>query len=186
MSGPFTPLTDADWPEAIADMRTGFAGQLNVYRLMAHHPDLLRAFAPLRGHIVQQSALGPERAEVVILRLAHRLGSSYEWNQHVVRGLKAGLSSARIAALAGPVADMAAEDALLANAVDALFDRGALDGDQMATLEARVTRAGVLDLMATAGMYLTLGFILKSTDAPLDADVSAELLRLAPHLRRST
>lgn len=40
-----SPLTDADWPHEIDDLRDGFAGALNVYRLMAHHPALLRAWA---------------------------------------------------------------------------------------------------------------------------------------------
>jgi alkylhydroperoxidase family enzyme len=60
-------------------MRTGFAGALNVYRTMAHHPELLQARAPLRQHVVKDSALGAERSELVILRAAHRTGSPYEW-----------------------------------------------------------------------------------------------------------
>lgn len=74
-ASPCPPIPDADWPEEIADLRDGFAGALNVYRTMAHHPDLLRAWAPLRQHIVRDTALGLERSEVVILRAACRLGS---------------------------------------------------------------------------------------------------------------
>lgn len=179
----FAPFTDAEWPGEIADLRDGFAGQLNVYRLMAHHPKLLRAWVNLRTHIVQHSALGPERAEVVILRLAYRLGSRYEWDQHVTRGLTVGLDARRICSLRGPLADMMAEDALLAGAVDALKDDAQLAPDQMAALEALVGREGVIDLMATAGMYLTLGFLLKSTDAPLDADIAAKIASLPDCLR---
>lgn len=184
MTDSYAPIADAAWPDRIADMRTGFAGQLNVYRVMAHHPDLLRAWAGLRSHIVQNTALGPVRAEVVILRLGHRLGSSYEWNQHVVRALRVGFTTDRIATLQGALTAMSDEDALLAGATDALFDDGQLAPAQLAALDALVGRAGVLDLMATAGMYLTLGFILKSTGTPLDSDVAADLDRLAPELRR--
>ncbi len=76
---PCPPLGDDQWPEPIEDLRSGFAGQLNVYRTMAHNPALLRAWAPLRQHLVKDSALGPQRSEVVILRTGHRLGSHYEW-----------------------------------------------------------------------------------------------------------
>ena len=72
------PIDDADWPEAIAGMKGGFAGALNVYRTMAHHPELLKAWAPLRQHVVKDSALGPVRSELAILRAAHRMGSPYE------------------------------------------------------------------------------------------------------------
>ncbi len=184
MSNPFTPLDDRDWPAEIADMRAGFAGQLNVYRLMAHHPALLRAWEGLRMHVVTQNALGRVRAEVVILRLAHRLGSAYEWNQHVVRALNLGMPETRIAALEGSLADLPQEDALLAGAVDALVDHARLSAVQLAALERMVGRAGALDLMATVGMYLTLGFLLGTTGAPLDADIAAEIESRAPALRR--
>lgn len=182
MKAPVTPIRDADWPAAIDDMRTGFAGQMNVYRVMAHHPDLLRAWAGIRAHIVQSSALGRERAEVVILRLAYKVASSYEWNQHVVRGMTAGLSKPRIASLRGPLAGMERDDAILAGAVDQLLDHYKLHPEQMAELEALIGRAAVLDLMATLGMYLTLGFLLNSTECPLDTDVATDLAQKAPDL----
>lgn len=171
------PLRDADWPEAVADLRAGFAGRLNVYRVMAHHPDLLRAFAGLRGHVVQNTALGPERAEVVILRLAHRLGSGYEWAHHVVRGRRAGLSDARIRSLRGDADTMAAPDAALARAVDALVDHHRLSDAQAQAVAALGGDKAVLDLIATVGMYLTLGFIVESFATPVDDDIAAELAR---------
>ena len=182
MTRPFIPIPDSDWPAEIDDMRAGFAGQLNVYRVMAHHPDLLRAWSGLRLHIVHASTLGRARAEVVILRLAHRVSSSYEWNQHVARGLSAGLSKARMASLRGPLAGMEREDAILAGAVDQLLDHSKLPPAQIAQLEDLIGRPAVLDLMATLGMYLTLGFLLNSTDCPLDADIAAELAQNAPKL----
>ncbi len=183
MNAPFTPISDADWPKEILEMRGGFAGQLNVYRLMAHHPALLRAWSELREHIVKDTALGKVRAEIVILRLAHRLGCAYEWDQHVLRGLKVGLSKKQISSMRGPRAGMDEEAALLAAGVDALVDETQLSAPLMAKLEALVGRHGVLDLMATTGMYLTLGFILKSAPPPLEDGVAAELAELAPELR---
>ena len=96
------PLPHDQWSETIADMRSGFAGGLNVYRTMAHHPALLRAWSELRDHVVKHSALGDELLEVVILRIGHRLGSTYEWSQHIERARTAGLSDARIASIQGP------------------------------------------------------------------------------------
>lgn len=179
----FAPVSDDDWPAQIDDMRTGFAGQLNVYRQMAHHPELLRAWQGLRTHVVRHNALGQARAEIVILRLAHRLDCAYEWNQHVLRGLDAGLSRARIAAMRGALSGMIPEDALLAGAADALFDHAQLSAAQVTELERSVGRAGVLDLIATAGMYMTLGYLLKTTATPLDPDVSDGLEHRAPELR---
>ena len=165
------PLTDADWPDEIADLRDTFAGRLNVYRVMAHRPALLRAWVPLRRHVVEQSALGPERLEVTILRVAHRLGSSYEWAHHVARGQEAGLARARIDTLRGAPEAMAPDDAIIARAVDELLGGARLAPATRAALDGLVGRDGVFDLIATVGFYLTLGCLVNSFDTPLDPGI---------------
>ncbi|MFN3524722.1 MAG: carboxymuconolactone decarboxylase family protein [Paracoccus sp. (in: a-proteobacteria)] len=166
------PLSDADWPAALADMRGGFAPRLNVYRTMAHHPALLRAWAPLRQHIVRDSALGPERSEAVILRAAYRLGSRYEWAHHVIRARRLGFSDARIENLRG-MPD--GEDGLIARAVDALFDDRHLPPALEAQLATAIGRAAVIDLIATVGFYAVLGWLVETYDTPLDADIAAAM-----------
>lgn len=166
------PLDDPEWPAAIDDLRQGFAGALNVYRVMAHHPALLRAWAPLRQHVVRDNALGPERSEVVILRTAHRLDAPYEWGHHVSRARALGFPDARIAALAG---QPSGEDALIAEAVDALLDQRRLPEALDARLAGTLGRAAVFDLIATVGFYSILGWIVRSYATPLDAGVAAEL-----------
>lgn len=171
-TSPCPPISDADWPEAIAEMKTGFAGALNVYRTMAHHPALLKAWAPLRQHVVKDSALGPVRSEVVILRAAHRMGSPYEWAHHVSRARVLGMSDERIAAIRGAPEG---EDGLIARAVDALFDDRRLSLALEAELAAALGREAVFDLIATVGFYSILGYILMSYDTPIDAPVAAEM-----------
>lgn len=171
-TSPCPPISDADWPASIADMKSGFAGALNVYRTMAHHPDLLKAWAPLRQHVVKDSALGPERSEVVILRAAYRMGSPYEWAHHVSRARVLGMSDARIATMRGMPAG---EDGLIVRAVDALFDQRRLSPELEAELAARLGRQAVFDLIATVGFYSVLGYILMTYDTPIDAPVAAEM-----------
>ena len=169
------PIEDSDWPTGIKDMLTGFAGGLNVYRIMAHHPALLRAWASLRDHIVNHSALRPEDLEVVILRTGHRLGSSYEWQQHIERARAKGLSDQRIAAIRGPLADMSRGDAVLCKAVDELFDTSTMQTETVEQLFRTIGKPATFDLMATVGFYSTLGYILNSFDTPLDADIAERL-----------
>lgn len=171
-SSPCPPLPDADWPVGIADMKSGFAGALNVYRTMAHHPALLKAWAPLRQHIVKDSALGPVRSEVVILRAAHRMGSAYEWAHHVSRARALGFPDARIQAIRS-MPD--GEDGLIVRAVDALFDRHRLDADLEAALAAALGREGVFDLIAMVGFYSVLGFLLMTYETPLDTAIAEEM-----------
>ena len=169
---PCPPITDADWPEEIADLREGFAGQLNVYRTMAHHPALVKAWAPLREHVVKDTALGLERSEIVILRTGVRLGSPYEWAHHVSRARKLGMSDARIAA----VREMPeGEDGLIVRAVDALIDDKGLAPEQEEELAAAIGRTAVFDLIATVGFYSVLGYMLNTYRTPVDPAIAAEL-----------
>ena len=169
------PLKDHEWPPELADMLSGFAGGLNVYRTMAHHPALLRAWADLREHVVNRSALAPDDLEIVILRSGHRLGSEYEWSQHIDRARRLGMSDARILSARGPLTDMTENDALLCSAVDQLFDQHRLAEDTLKAFGKRFGKPAVFDLMATVGFYATLGFILNSFETPLDQDIRARL-----------
>lgn len=169
------PLTDAEWPEEIADLREGFAGRLNVYRVMAHHPALLRAWSGFRNHVVLTSTLGAARSEVAILRTGVRLGVEYEWAHHVVRGRDAGLSDARILSLRGAPEAMAPEDAVIARAVDELIDAARLSPAVQAALRDLIGVEGMFDVIATVGLYRVLATILSSFDTPIDADIAAAL-----------
>lgn len=175
MSTEFKPLSDGEWPESVAALRKGFAGRLNVYRVMAHHPDLLAAWAPLREHIVRQRAMTDQQSEVVILRTGHNLRAPYEWAHHVSRGRAVGMEDARIAALAGPLENMADDDRILARAVDELMTEARLLPRTRDALIRAIGAEGMFDLMATVGFYSVLGFIVNSLDVPIDQDVAAEL-----------
>ena len=181
----FDPVTDDEWPDIIADMRDGFAGGLNVYRTMAHHPALLRSWGPLREHVVNQTALGPAMSEVAILRTGLRLGSSYELKQHIDRARRRGLDDRRIASISGPPEEMAPQDRLITGAVDELFDKSALSGPTVDALMREFGKPALFDLVATVGFYSTLGYILNTFGTPLDEDI-AERLRRTPFDPQST
>ncbi len=122
----FPPIADAAWPSEISDMLAGFAGRLNVYRVMAHNPALLRSWANYRDYVVTKNSLGPQRSEVAILRTGHRLNANYEWSHHVMRARACGMDDARILSLRGDVLEMSAEDQVIARAVDDLIDSACL------------------------------------------------------------
>lgn len=169
------PIAPDAWPEALADLEDAFAGQLNVYRTMAHHPALVRAWADLRQHIVLDTSLGRERSEVVILRAAKHMKSNYEWTHHVHRAGTLGISNARIASLLGLLSEMEPDDAVIACAVDDLMDHKRLLPATQAALHALVGDHGCFDLFATVGFYSTLAFIVNTHHTPLDADVADEI-----------
>ncbi len=172
---PFPPLSDAEWPDAIADLKSGFAGRLNVYRTMAHHPQLLAAWAPLRDQVVVKHELGAPFSEVVILRTGHHMKAPYEWAHHVSRGRACGMSDARIASIPGPLEAMEADDPLLAHAVDELVIDKRLSPETITAVTALVGKQGLFDVIATVGFYTTLGFIVNSFETPIDDSIAREM-----------
>lgn len=170
-SNSYPPLDPQDWPDRLHHMRDGFAEHLNIYRVMAHNPDLLANWNDLRQHLVLESALGAERLEVVILRVGARLGVNYEWSHHVGRSRAIGIEDARIFSIAGNLDEMTEDDATIARAVDELLDDTRLGPETLDKLDVLVGKAGVLDLMATVGFYKTLGCIAETFSVPLDEGV---------------
>lgn len=170
------PMSATDWPDALADLEADFAGRLNVYRTMAHHPALVRAWKALRQHIVIDTALGRDRSEVVILRAAHNLNSPYEWAHHLSRAGKLGMTDQRIASLRGASTQMTREDSIIATAVDELMETARLAPATLQSQSALVGKHAVLDLFATVGFYTTLAFIANTFETPLDEAVAADIL----------
>ena len=169
------PLDDASWPEECAKLKDGFAGRLNIYRVMAHAPDLLNAWQPFRDHIVLESALTSRQKELVILRVGFRWRAAYEWAHHVARGRAAGLAEVEIRAAAEPLPDAPGEGeaALLFRAVDDLYASGAIGPETLEHLVDRVGVKAVVEVIATAGMYVLLAFLAKTSMVDLEADMAA-------------
>jgi alkylhydroperoxidase family enzyme len=172
------PVSDEDWPIEALELRDGFAGRLNVYRAMAHHPELLLAWKDFRNHLIERSRLTQAQSEIVILRTGHRHGSRYEWVHHVLRGLDAGLDPSRIENVMHPEG-ASAEDAILIEAVDSLVDQSKLSPSLRDKLVHLLGLDGTMDLVATVGMYTTLAFIIETFAVPLEPDIERRFMDLA-------
>lgn len=164
------PIADAEWPRELEALRGGFASELNVYRVMAHHPALLQAWTSLRNHVTHGSTLSARWRELAILRTAWFIDSRYEWIHHVARGRAAGLTDPEIAAVghSDPPSDFGGGDIALLKTTDALLRGLGLSDLQVDVATEYMSAQQLLDLMATVGMYLTLGFLLKSFRTPLE------------------
>lgn len=175
------PLPVDDWDPALAQIAADLKGApINVHKLMAHNPALLKAWWSFRNHSVNGGSLGARRGELVILRVGVGLAAWYEWGSHVDRSLRCGLTIEEINAVLQREVEgrwSPAEAALLA-AVDELLRDHALSPEMRARLAAHFTAAEVLDLIAIHGMYLILGCMIRSFGLELDAEVAA---RVAPH-----
>jgi alkylhydroperoxidase family enzyme len=76
------------------------SGPPNILTTLGQHPRLFRAWLRYSGHLMPFGQLPRRDTELVILRVAWRCRSAYEWHQHVPIALRVGLSPDEVAGVA--------------------------------------------------------------------------------------
>jgi 4-carboxymuconolactone decarboxylase len=148
-----------------------------VLELFAHHLPLSDAWLPFTDMLAgDQARLRPEHRELLILRVAWRAGSGYEWVQHDRMGRQVGLTAAQVDGIRqGPTAEVwtPIERALL-RAVDEMIDHSSVGDETWRTLTDSFDSAQVLELLFVIGGYVCLAYVLNSIglrgELPPEAD----------------
>ena len=150
---------------------------LNVHKLLAKHPKLLKAWWNFRNYSVEGGDLGRRQGELVILRVASYLKSWYEWSSHVDRSLKVGISLEEIQNVNKKLnpSDWSEKEFLLLTAVDQLIINRSFSKTQYKKLASYFSEKQILDLIAIHGMYLILGCMINVWYVPLDDDIRDRL-----------
>jgi alkylhydroperoxidase family enzyme len=146
---------------------------LNVLGTLAHHPALARAFHTFNGHILFATTLSPRQRELLVLRVAHRRESAYEWAQHLVLAEDVGLTDEEVARVqqGADAPGWEALDAALVRAVDELIGSARLGDDTWAALSAELDAQQLLDVIFTVGAYDALAMALGACATELDDDL---------------
>jgi alkylhydroperoxidase family enzyme len=169
------PLLSADDSLAAAE-RAGIPAVLagpNLLRFGLRHPKLARVLADMIDVAVLNGALDARLREVAILRVGWRIGSVYEWSNHVPIARRAGMTDDELLAVRTAdasvlrpgdlVAIAVADDVLDSLAVSSItFDSARQllgDGDEL------------LELVAIPGFYRAIGSLLLTFDIPLESHV---------------
>ena len=78
----------------------GPLGNLNIFRVMAHNPRLLRGWLRMASPLLMDGLmLAPRLREIAILRVAQNTRSEYEFGQHILIARVVGLTDEEMAAL---------------------------------------------------------------------------------------
>ncbi len=164
------PLTPDNWPETLESIRYQLKIPLNIHNVMAHHPDLMTAWMPIRNHVVKASSLSSRQRELIILRTAHNCQSDYEWQHHAERGLQAGLSKAEISRVRdGPGATgWRADESILLSAADDCHRDFCISAKNLQKMNQNFNAQQQLDVAVTVGIYMTLALIIKTHDVPME------------------
>jgi 4-carboxymuconolactone decarboxylase len=145
-----------------------------VLEMFAHHLPLSAAWLPFTEMLAGEDArLRAEIRELLILRVAWRTGSGYEWAQHSRMGADAGLTASQIDAVVvgpGAAAWTPLERALL-RAVDEMIDDHSVSEATWAELASAFGPAEIFELLFLVGGYVCLAAVLNSIglQSPLPA-----------------
>lgn len=149
------------------------AEPLNLFTTLAHHPLLMKRVNALGGTFMAHGSLGVRVRELVILRVAYRVGSEYERAQHEVIALKVGIDQDELEKVRRePLDGWSDEERPLLAAVDELCANDDLSDGTWSVLSETWTEAQLLELLVMIGFYRMLGGVLRTARVQVDASVA--------------
>lgn len=144
---------------------------MNGLGAMLNHPALSKAFLTFNNHIATTNTLSKRVCELLILRISWVRRSEYEFQQHVILGLRAGLSGEEIERIQeGPDAkgwDIV--DAGLLRAADDLVLDACIHRDTWNLLSQHFNNEQLIDIVFTVGCYEVLAMAFKSFGVPFES-----------------
>ncbi len=148
----------------------GHRGFPNLYRLIGHAPEMLKAWTglawPLRNAATSSRAI----RELMILRGAQIMGADYEWTHHKPMAIAAGVSQEKIDALGewGGSSLFDAQERAALRLVEEITHGPGASKEAMAEAKGLFNEGEVVELALTASFYACVGRMLHSLDVPLE------------------
>lgn len=193
------PVLPPDWNATVLDAVSAFPhGRdfvLSTYQqggargmhglgVILSHPALAKAFLTFNNHVAIASSVSRRIREILILRISWLRRAEYEFVQHVVLGLRAGLTDVEIERIQqGPDAPgWDAVDADLVRAVDELHTDACIGNETYERLSVHFTPTQLMDIVFCVGCYDLLAMVFKTFGVqvepgvdPLDPAVQARM-----------
>ena len=144
-----------------------------VLRFGLRHPNVARVLADMIDVAVLNGTLDARLREVAILRVGWRIGSVYEWSNHVPIGRRSGLTDAELVAIRNAdAAVLGAGDMLVINVVDEVLDHVGVTRSTLDAVRSHLDDdAALMELVTIAGCYRAIGSLLLSFAVPLEDHV---------------
>ena len=167
---PRVPVSsESDWAEDTRALLDGLR-RLNIFTVLAHHPDLLKRWLVFGNHILAGSTLPARERELVILRTGWLCRSDYEFGQHRVLGTRAGLTDDEIVRVTE--ADISEgwpkRERTLLLVTDQLVAEHRLSDALWTALSADWSLQQTMDIVFTVGQYVLVSTALNTFQVPLD------------------
>jgi alkylhydroperoxidase family enzyme len=130
-------------------------GPPNIFTTLGRHPRLFRAWLWYSAHLMPFGRLPRPDTELIILRVAWRCRSAYEWRQHVPLALRIGLAAEQIEAIAGDdsVNRFTDRQRALVALSDELLAKRAMSESTWRQVRATLTDREVIEACVLVGHY---------------------------------
>ena len=144
----------------------------NTMMTLANHPKLAMASLDLGKYFMLQCMLSAREQKMVVLRVAHRYNSIYQWTHNSIGARQLGMSDAEIEGLKkGPGAPVwNEEDRLLLTAIDQTGSGGQIDDATWSALCATMDRRKIMDLIHAVGYFTMVAWGLIAMEVQLEPD----------------
>ncbi len=145
-------------------------GILNLHRMMAYAPTLMKASGDMAVAFRHDSILARALAEVVILRTAQVADCDYEWERHVPLARSVGVSEQQIADV-GRWAQSTAFDAKEKAALkytETIARSSPVDDQTFAELQRHLPAREIIALTMLVGFYISTAIFIKAMAIPDD------------------
>jgi alkylhydroperoxidase family enzyme len=146
---------------------------IRIFRTLAHNHAILEKM--LRGfgtYLLNYGTVEPLEREIVIARATARCGAEYEWGVHIAFfGRRLGLTDEQIASTVHGSASDACwpeRQSLLIRLVDELHDTATVSEELWNSLEADWRPAQLIELIAIAGQYHAVSFLVNALRIELE------------------
>lgn len=182
------PVLPPDWTPTVLDAVSAMPSArdfvLSTYKqsgargmhgigVMLAYPALAKAFLAFNNHVATASSVSRRVLEILILRISWLRRAEYEFVQHVVLGLRAGLSETEIERIQlGPDAPgWDAVDADLVRAVDELHADACISEATWSRLSIHFSVPQLMDIVFAVGCYDLLAMVFKTFGVQLEPGV---------------
>ena len=178
-----TAEAEGDAREVFAKLERRGSDILNLNRVLAHSPNLLRNFMRLGNSLLFHGVLPPRLRELAILRVAELTGAQYEWAHHVPIARQVGVREEQIGALTDWLTSAqfdARERAVLAYA-DSVTSKVGVSDEVFQGARDHLSEAEVVELTLVAGYWGMVARLLVA----LEIDVEPPFVQHLPAWRQS-
>ncbi len=144
----------------------------NTMMTLANHPAMALASLDFGKYFMLGSTLGARELKLVILRVAHRYNSVYQWVHNSLGAQQIGMTAEEIEAVKvgwqSPV--WLEDDQLLLKTVDQVCNGGLIDDATWAQLVASKSRQQIMDLIHAVGYFTSVAWVLVAMGVQVEGD----------------